>query len=266
VVSAYAVAFGGLLLLACCLADAAGRARLFRAGLVVFVVGSIAGGLAVEPGVLIASRVVQGTGAAMLAPASLSLLVTGRPGEQERSRTLGFYTAVASAGFASGTVLGSLLAEATWRLVFVNVPVGLGLLAASMRLLSADPLRRAERLDLPCAVSVTAGVALLVLAAARADDTLRAIQPALLAVAAIVLLGAFAAWERRTPTPPLDLGLLQDRGILGTNMYLIAVRTISAGEVLVVALYLQQGRGLSPLMTGLYFIPRRSPCPARPPG
>ncbi len=118
-------------------------------------------------------------------------------GEQERSRTLGFYTAVASAGFASGAVLGGLLAEATWRLVFlVNVPAGLGLLAASMRLLPADPPRRAERLDLPGAVSVTAGVALLVLAAARADDTLRAIQPALLAVAAIVLLGAFAASER----------------------------------------------------------------------
>ena len=107
------------------------------------------------------------------------------------------------------------------------------------------------------------------LAAARADDTLRATQPALLAVAAIVLLGAFAAWERRTPTPPLDLGLLQDRGILGANLCLIAVGTISAGEVLVVALYLQQGRGLSPLMTGLCFIPQAAgafPCPARPPG
>ena len=122
------------------LADVYGRARLYRIGLVVFVVASISGGLAVEPGLLIASRVVQGIGAAMLAPAGLSLLVTSYPGEQERSRALGTYGAIVSAGFASGAVLGGLLVEVTWRLVFfVNVPIGIALLAASMRLLPPDP-------------------------------------------------------------------------------------------------------------------------------
>jgi hypothetical protein len=105
-VSAYAVAFGGFLLLGGRLADVYGRARMYRIGLVVFVAASILGGLAVEPGLLIASRVVQGIGAAMLAPAGLSLLVTCWSGEQERSRALGTYGAVVSAGFASGAVLG----------------------------------------------------------------------------------------------------------------------------------------------------------------
>jgi MFS family permease len=130
-VSAYAVAFGGFLLLGGRLADAYGRARLYRIGLATFVVASVAGGLAVEPGLLITSRVIQGIGAAMLAPAGLSLLVTAYPGEQERSRALGTYGAIVSTGFASGAVLGGLLAEVTWRLVFfVNVPIGIALLAA----------------------------------------------------------------------------------------------------------------------------------------
>ena len=101
-VSGYAVTFGGFLLLGGRLADVYGRARLYRTGLVVFVAASISGGLAVEPVLLITSRVVQGVGAAMLAPAGLSLLVTSWPGEQERSRALGTYGAVVSAGFASG--------------------------------------------------------------------------------------------------------------------------------------------------------------------
>jgi MFS family permease len=192
-VSAYAIAFGGFLLLGGRLADTFGRAKLFRIGLVVFVAASIAGGLAVEPALLIASRVVQGIGAAMLAPAGLALLVTSWPGEQERSRALGVYGAVVSAGFASGAVLGGLLAEATWRLVFfVNAPVGVALLIASVRLLPPDPPGGSGRnLDVPGAISVTAGVALLVLAVVRAGDTLQVTQPALLAVAAVLLLGAF---------------------------------------------------------------------------
>jgi EmrB/QacA subfamily drug resistance transporter len=255
--SGYAVAFGGFLLLGGRLADVFGRAKLFRIGLVVFVVASVAGGLAVEPVLLIASRVVQGIGAAMLAPAGLSLLVTSWPGEQERSRALGIYGAVVSAGFASGAVLGGLLAEVTWRLVFfVNVPVGIALLVASVRLLPADPPRRGGPVDVPGAISVTAGVALLVLAVVRAGDTLRVTQPALLAMAAVLLLGVFIARERTARAPLLDLALLKDRGIAGANLALIAVGAFNAGQVLLVTLYLQQGRGLSPALTGLCFVPQ----------
>ena len=256
-VSAYAVAFGGFLLLGGRLADSYGRARLYRIGLVVFVVASVSGGLAVEPGLLIASRVVQGIGAAMLAPAGLSLLVTSYPGEQERSRALGTYGAVVSAGFASGAVLGGLLVEVTWRLVFfVNVPIGIALLAASFRLLPPDPPARRGQLDLPGAVTSTAGIALLVLAVVRAGDTLRATQPALLGAASIVLLTLFVVRERRTQAPLLDLALLKDRGIAGANLTLIAVGAFSAAQVLLTTLYLQEGRGLSPVFTGLCFIPQ----------
>jgi EmrB/QacA subfamily drug resistance transporter len=256
-VSAYAIAFGGLLLLGGRLSDAYGRARLYRIGLVVFVVASIAGGFAVEPGLLIASRVVQGIGAAMLAPAGLSLLVTSWPGEQERSHALGVYGAIVSTGFAAGAVLGGLLAEVTWRLVFfVNAPVGMALLVASFRLLPPDRPSSRGQLDVPGAITVTAGVALLVFAVARAGDTLRVTQPALLAVAAVVLLGAFVARERKARAPILDLALLKDRGILGANLTLIAIGAFSAGQVLLVTLYLQEGRGLSPVLTGLCFVPQ----------
>ncbi len=256
-VSAYAIAFGGFLLLGGRLADAYGRARLYRIGLVVFVVASIAGGFAVEPGLLIASRVVQGIGAAMLAPASLSLLVTSWPGAQERSHALGVYGAIVSTGFAAGAVLGGLLAEVTWRLVFfVNVPVGVALLVASFRLLPPDPPRSRGQLDVPGAILVTGGVALLVFAVARAGDTLRVTQPGLLFGTAVVLLAAFVARERKARAPILDLALLKDRGILGANLALIAIGAFSAGQVLLVTLYLQEGRGLSPLLTGLCFIPQ----------
>jgi EmrB/QacA subfamily drug resistance transporter len=256
-VSAYAVAFGGFLLLGGRLADANGRARLYRIGLVVFVAASISGGLAVEPGLLIASRVVQGIGAALLAPAGLSLLVTSWPGEQERARALGTYGAVVSAGFASGAVLGGLLVEVSWRLVFfVNVPIGIALLAASVRLLPADPPARRGELDVPGAVTATAGVALLVLAVVRAGDTLRVTQPALLGGLAALLLAAFVIRERRARAPLLDLALLKDRGIAGANLTLIAVGAFNAAQVLLVTLYLQEGRGLSPALTGLCFVPQ----------
>ena len=154
-------------------------------------------------------------------------------------------------------MLGGLLAEVTWRLVFfVNVPVGVALLIASFRLLPPDPPSSRGQLDVPGAITVTAGVALLVFAVARAGDTLRVTQPALLAVAAVVLLGAFVARERRARAPILDLALLKDRGIAGANLALIAIGAFSAGQVLLVSLYLQEGRGLSPLLTGLCFVPQ----------
>ena len=256
-VSGYAVAFGGFLLLGGRLADVYGRARLYRIGLVVFVVASIAGGLAVEPGLLIASRVVPGIGAAMLAPAGLSLLVTSWPDQQERSHALGVYGAIVSTGFASGAVLGGLLAEVTWRLVFfVNAPVGVALLVASFRLLPPDPPSSRGQLDVPGAITVTAGVALLVFAVARAGDTLRVTQPALLAVAAVVLLARSSPGKGR-PGPRFSTWPSSKTAASpGANLTLIAIGAFSAGQVLLVTLYLQEGRGLSPVLTGLCFVPQ----------
>ncbi len=256
-VSAYAVTFGGFLLLGGRLADVFGRARLYRIGLCVFVVGSISGGLAIEPGLLIASRAVQGIGASLLAPAGLSLLVTSWTEERERSHALGVYGAVSSAGFAAGAVLGGLLVELSWRLVFfVNVPVGVVLFAVSWHLLPADTSSRSSRLDLPGAIAATAGVALLVLGVTLAGDTLQPTQPTLVVAAALVMLVAFVVRERKTSTPLLDLDLFGDRAILGANQALLAYGACNAAAVLLVTLYLQEGRSLSPVLTGLCFIPQ----------
>jgi len=256
-VSAYAITFGGFLLLGGRLADVLGRARLYRLGIGIFVVASISGGLAVEPGLLIASRAVQGLGASLLAPAGLSLLVTSWPDQKQRSHALGVYGAVASAGFAAGALIGGLLVEVTWRLVFfVNVPVGIALFAASWRLLPADPPRQSGRLDVAGALTATAGVALLVLGVTRAGDTLQPTQPALAFGVGLVLLVTFLVRERRTDAPLLDLDLLKDRAVLGANECLLAFGAGNAGAVLLVTLYLQEGRGFRPLVTGLCFIPQ----------
>ena len=256
-VSAYAVTFGGFLLLGGRLADIFGRARLYRIGLCVFVLASVSGGLAVEPRLLIASRAVQGLGAALLAPAGLSLLVTSWPDEDQRSHALGVYGAVASAGFAAGAVIGGLLVEVSWRLVFfVNVPVGVVLFVASWRLLPADPPRQPGRLDVAGALAVTAGVALLVLGITRAGDTLEPTQPVVAVGAGLVLLVLFVVRERKAAAPLLNLDLFQDRAILGANECLLAYGACNAGAVLLVTLYLQEGRGFSPIVTGLCFIPQ----------
>jgi len=243
-VSGYAVSFGGFLLLGGRLADLFGQARMFRIGLIVFVVASVAGGLAVEPVLLITSRVVQGIGAAIVAPAGLSLLVTSW--REERVST----------GFAAGAVLGGLLVQESWRLVFfVNAPIG-GLLLACYWLLPASAPARKSGLDLPGAVTGTAGVALIVLAVAQAGDTLRVTEPLLLALAAVLLLAGFVLRERRAPAPLLDLSLFADRGIRGANLCLLAVGAYNAGEILLVTLYLQEGRHLSSVLTGLCFVPQ----------
>jgi MFS family permease len=200
-VSGYAVSFGGFLLLGGRLADLFGQARMFRSGLIIFVVASVAGGLAVEPILLIASRVVQGIGAAVVAPAGLSLLVTSWPGERARSHALGVYGAVVSTGFAAGAVLGGLLVQESWRLVFfVNAPIGV-LLLACYRLLPASAPARKGGLDLPGALTGTVGVALIVLAVVQAGDTLSVAEPLLLALAAALLLAGFVLRERRAATP-----------------------------------------------------------------
>ena len=127
IVTGYAISFGGLLILGGRAADLFGRRRMFIVGLVVFALASLAGGLASDPALLIAARVIQGAGAAIVAPAALSLITTSFPEGPQRTRAIGLYGAIASVGFVSGQVLGGVLVQFTsWRAVFlVNVPVGL---------------------------------------------------------------------------------------------------------------------------------------------
>src|ERR1700744_703060 len=241
-ISGYAVTFGGFLLLGGRLGALFGQARMFRRGLCVFVVASVGGGLAVEPVLLITSRVVQGIGAAIVAPAGLSLLVTSWPEQRARSRALGIYGAVVSTGFASGAVLGGLLVQESWRLVFfVNAPIGV-LLLACYRLLPASAPTRRGGLDLPGAVTGTVGVALIVLAVAQAGDPLSVAEPLVIALAAVLLLAGFVLRERRAATPLLDLALFADRGIRAANLSLLAFGAGNAGQVLQVPAVLQVQR------------------------
>jgi hypothetical protein len=139
---------------------------------------------------------------------------------------------------------------------FVNVPIGLALLLSSYRLLPPDPPPTQGGTDVPGAVTVTAGVAFVVLAITRAGDTLSAVQPLVLGLIGAGFLVAFVARERRAKPPLLDLALFKDRRIDGANLSLFGLGAFNAGEVLLVTLYLQEARNLSPLVTGLCFIPQ----------
>src|SRR5215469_14916528 len=176
IVTGYAIAFGGLLILGGRAADIFGRRRMFMYGLLVFTASSLAGGLAHDPVLLVASRVVQGAGAALVAPSALSLITTGFAEGPERTRALGMYGATASVGFVAGQVLGGVLVQFTsWRAVFlVNVPVGILAMLLAPRLLgeSRREARRGAarpRLDVGGALLVTGAVAALVFAVSQAD-------------------------------------------------------------------------------------------------
>src|SRR6266566_30210 len=205
VVTAYAIAFGGLLILGGRAGDLYGRRRLFLAGIGVFTAASLAGGLARDPVLLIAARVVQGGGAAMVAPTALSLITTGFPEGPRRTRALGLYGATASVGFVAGQVAGGVLVEfLSWRSVFlVNVPVGLAALLLAPRVLAESRLPRAGRhLDTVGAALITVAVGALVFAVSQAAITGVSSASALLPLGlAAAAAAAFVAGARRRGGP-----------------------------------------------------------------
>jgi EmrB/QacA subfamily drug resistance transporter len=260
VVTGYAITFGGLLVLGGRAADLYGRRRLFRSGMLLFTVASLAGGLAQDPVLLVAARLFQGAGAAMVAPAALSLITTGFAEGQPRARALGAYGATASLGFVAGQVLGGFLVQLiSWRAVFlVNVPVGLVAIFLAPRLLkeSRTDGRRA-RLDVGGAVLITSSIALLVLAVSEAGlDGL--FSPVVLAalVLSAVSAAAFVRVERRHADPLVPLRLLQLPGLRAAGAMMVLVGLWNGGELLVLSLYLQQVLHDSPLVSGLIIAPQ----------
>jgi MFS family permease len=202
VVDAYLVTFGGFLLLAARAGDLFGRKGVFQAGLLVFTAASLAGGLAQDPWLLIAARVLQGVGAAALASSSLSLITASHPEGPARTHALALWAAVGSSAGAVGVVLGGLLTtELSWRYVlFINVPIGIALLiAAAASLVPSPPRRDWARLDLPGALTVTAGTSSLVYAVSQATTKGWGSPPVIAALtAAVVLLAAFGMIEARS--------------------------------------------------------------------
>ena len=260
VVTGYAITFGGLLVLGGRAADLFGRRRIFLIGLAVFALASLSGGLAQDPGLLVVSRLVQGAGAAMVAPAALSLITTSFPDGQSRNRALGAYGAVASLGFVSGQVLGGVLVDFTsWRSVFlVNLPVALVVVVLGRKVLPESRLGgSAKHLDLGGALLITAGVALLVYAVSEAG-ALGLISALVLAPLglAILALAAFVAVERRHQAPLVPLRLLRLGNLRRANLMMVLMGLWNGGELIVLSLYLQDVLHDSPLVTGLVIAPQ----------
>ncbi|HEX5300530.1 MAG TPA: MFS transporter, partial [Streptosporangiaceae bacterium] len=265
IVTGYAISFGGLLILGGRAADLFGRRRMFVAGLIAFSVASLAGGLAQDPVLLIAARVVQGAGAAIVAPAALSLITTGFPEGAERTRAIGLYGTVSSIGFVSGQVLGGVLVQFTsWRAVFlVNVPVGLAAAALSPAVLGAAKAAKAQatrtrhRLDVRGALLITAAVTLVVFAISQ--GVVLGWSSPLVIVAVVVAAAAaatFAKAETRHPEPLIRPSLLRRRGLRDGTTLAFLLGLWNGGEMLVLSLYLQQVLHESPLFTGLVIAPQ----------
>jgi EmrB/QacA subfamily drug resistance transporter len=260
VITAYAITFGGLLVLGGRIGDLFGRRRMFVLGLVIFSVSSLAGGLADSIAVLVAARAVQGIGAALVAPAALSLITTSVPEGQQRTRALGFYGATASIGFVAGLVFGGVLVEFfDWRAVFwVNVPIGLAAAALAPSLIPSAPVaQRRARIDFAGALLVTGSIAALVYGVSEGPvNGWLSGKTVLLAVVAFVLLAGFVAVEQRHPSPLVRLDILRIRRLAAANVFTIMLGAWSAGELLVMPLYLQLVLHFSPLATGFAMAPQ----------
>jgi len=260
IVTGYAISFGGLLILGGRAADLLGRRRMFISGLIAFALASLAGGLARDPALLIAARVIQGAGAAIVAPAALSLITTSFPEGPQRTRAIGLYGAISSVGFVSGQVLGGVLVQFTsWRAVFlVNVPVGLIAAALAPAILGAATAKSGtHRLDVRGAVLITSAVALVVFAVSQ-GVVLGWTSPLVIAavVAAAAAVVAFGRAEARHPEPLVRLSLLHRPGLRNGSQLSFLLGLWNGGEMLILSLYLQQVLHESPLFTGLAIAPQ----------
>ena len=260
VITGYAITFGGLLVLGGRMGDLWGRRRMFVVGLVVFSLASLAGGLASNLAMLVVARAVQGVGAAIVAPAALSLITTSVPAGPARTRALGYYGATASVGFVAGLVFGGILVQFfDWRAVlWVNVPIGLAAALLTPILLAAPvEVARHHRLDVTGALLVTGAVALAVYGISEGPVSgWLSWQGIGALLAAMALAGAFVVTERRRPSPLVRLSILRQGRLRAANLYTVMVGAWSAGELLVVPLYLQLVLHYSPLLTGVAMAPQ----------
>ncbi|GGL87787.1 MFS transporter [Nakamurella endophytica] len=256
VVTAYTLVFGGLLLLGARAGDLFGRRRVFTAGITVFTLSSLAGGFAQDAATLLAARAVQGAGAALAAPSALALLMTLFPGRAERTRALGYYTAVSIGGSALGLIVGGVLTQwVSWRWVlFVNVPIGLAVLAG-VRVLS-ETARSRGRVDVAGAVTSTLGMTGLVYGFVRAAERSWTDPLTLVAFGAgAVLLAAFVLIERRSSSPITPLRLFADRDRATSYVARLLLVAGMMGMFFFLTQFLQEILGYSAVVTGLAFLP-----------
>ena len=262
VVNAYALTFGGLLLLGGRAGDLLGRRKVFIAGLLLFAAASLAGGFATSQAWLLAARAVQGVGGAITAPTALALITTTFPEGTPRNRAMGVYAAMSVAGGAVGLLAGGLLTTyASWRWVlFVNVPIGLAAALAAPRVLGESERQRG-RFDLPGAITGTGGLAALVYGLSNAATSPDGVshwgdaKVVVSLVASVVLLAAFAVIEIRSQHALLPLRLLRDRDRTGANLIMLCVGTTIFGMFFFLTVFMQGVWEYSALKTGLAYLP-----------
>jgi EmrB/QacA subfamily drug resistance transporter len=259
VVTAYVLFFGGFLLLAGRLSDLYGRRRMFVVGLAVFTASSLACGLAGSPLALVAFRAVQGLGAAIVAPAALSIISTTFSGGRERNIAMGVWTAVAAGGGATGLVLGGFITDSLgWEWIFfVNVPIGVVGIALSFVLLGAGRGEgAARRLDVWGAVTVTAGLFLLVYGLTRAEEAGFGSPLTLAAVAfALILLTTFIFVERSVLDPLVPLRVFRSPDLSGSALVAFTNTATTSPVGIIAILYLQEVLAYSPTQAGLLGLP-----------
>jgi EmrB/QacA subfamily drug resistance transporter len=257
VLSAYALAFGGFLLLGGRTADLLGRRRIFVAGTILFSLGSLLCGLAWSDEALIGARAIQGLGAAAITPAALAILVTTFTEGRERNIALGAWGAVGGFGAAAGVLFGGILTDLlSWEWIFfVNIPVGVAALVLTPLLLSESRDARGQGFDVAGAVLVTAGLSALVLGVTQGRDWgwSSGVTIGVFAAAA-ALLAAFVAWELRVRDPLVPFSIFRLQTLTAANVAGFILGTALFAMFLMLTLYMQQVLGYSPIETGFAYL------------
>ena len=257
VISAYALLFGGFLLLGGRAADLLGRRRLFLLGLGVFTLASLVSGLAWSEASLIGARAFQGLGAAIVTPAALSIISTTFAEGDERNKALGAWGAIGAFGAVAGVLLGGILTDLlSWEWIFfVNVPVGVAALLLTPFLIGESRDATAKSFDFPGAFLVTGGLVVLVYAITQANDYgWTSLETIGLFAASVALLALFLGWEARATDPLMPFSIFRLRTVVGANVAGLVMGTAMFGMFLMLTLYMQQVLGYSALKTGVGYL------------
>ncbi len=263
VVNAYALTFGGLLLLGGRAGDILGRRRVFIAGIILFSLASLLGGFANSESWLLAARAVQGVGGAIIAPTALSLVTTTFPEGPPRNRAMGVYAAMSIGGAAVGLIAGGLLTTyLSWRWVlFVNVPIGAAVALLAPRAISGESQRNSGRFDLPGAITSTLGLAALVYGLTSAATTPNGVshwgdtKVLISLTAAVVLLASFIIIEMRSEHALMPLRIFRNRNRSGAYLIMLCVGTAMFGMFFFLTIFVQTVWSYSALKTGVAYLP-----------
>jgi EmrB/QacA subfamily drug resistance transporter len=256
--NAYALAFGGLILLGGRLGDSFGRVRVFSIGTGVFILGSLIGGLAISPIMLVSARILQGIGAAVAAPSVLALIATMAKDEAARAKGLAWFTSTSAIGSSAGLILGGLLTDLlSWRWgLLINVPVGIVVIATVIRLVNENGRRRARAFDVPGAIFASLASAGIVWAFIYAGENgWGTIGTLLFFAIAVVLIAALVVIERHSANPLVAIHLLKDIPRVGALINQGLIVGSNAAMLFFIVQFLQRVLELGPLLAGLAFLP-----------